>query len=199
MRISSVRSLVAAASAAALLALAPSVSAQAPAAGPRPLDIRKIGGGKVQTPEYQMKKSQFAARTREWFQIIVEYDTDPDWVDEAAFTYYVLLKAKAQTAGRSPFTLFKGDVTYINIQKGKHKSDIFLHPSTLARYGDVERVAVQVNVGGRLVAMDGLPQGTAAQRWWEQMSPLDGYLLNRMQTPFAMMNFDDYEAVKPKP
>lgn len=186
---------------AALAALsAPGAFAQAPApAMSRPLDIRKISSGKAMTPEYQLKKSQFVARTREWFQIVVDYDTDPEWVDEASFTYYVLVKARQQTAGRSPFTLFKGEVTYINIEKGRHRSDIFIHPSTIARYGDVERVAVQVNVGGRLVAMDGLPQGSASQRWWEQLNPQDGYLLNRMQTPFAMINFDDYEAVKPKP
>ena len=36
------------------------------------------------------------------------------------------------------------------------------------------------------------------QRWWEQMTPVDGYVLNRMETPFAMISFDDYEAIKPK-
>lgn len=198
MKASFCRSLVLAAGVFALAS--PAAFAQGgPAAAARPVDIRKISSGKVMTPEYQLKKSQFVARTREWFQIIVDYDTDPEWVDEATFTYYVLVKARQQTAGRSPFTLFKGEVTYINIEKGRHRSDIFIHPSTIARYGDVERVAVQVSVGGRLVAMDGLPQGSASQRWWEQLNPQEGYLLNRMQTPFAMINFDDYEAVKPKP
>ncbi len=171
--------------------------AQAPAAAQSPLAIRKIAGGKAETPEYQIKKSQFSARTRQWFQVIVDYDTAPDWLDEATFTYYVLVRAKRAEPGRNPLSLFKGEVTYINIERGRHKSDIYLHPSTVARFGDVERVAVVVNVGGRLVAMDGQPSGTAQQRWWEQLSPMDGYLLNRMQTPFAMLNFDDYEAVRP--
>lgn len=171
--------------------------AQAPAAPQTPLAIRKITGGKVETPEYQLKKSQFAARTRQWFQVIVDYDTAPEWMDEATFTYYVLVRSKKAEPGKNPLTLFKGEVTYINIERGRHKSDIYLHPSTVARFGDVERVAVVVNVGGRLVAMDGQPTGTAQQRWWEQLSPMDGYLLNRMQTPFAMINFDDFEAVKP--
>jgi hypothetical protein len=171
--------------------------AQAPAAPQTPLAIRKIAGGKVETPEYQVKKSQFAGRTRQWFQVIVDYDTAPEWLDEATFTYYVLVRAKKAEPGRNPLTLFKGEVTYINIERGRHKSDIYLHPSTVSRFGDVERVAVVVNVGGRLVAMDGQPSGTAQQRWWEQLSPMDGYLLNRMQTPFAMLYFDDYESVKP--
>jgi hypothetical protein len=91
--------------------------------------------------------------------------------------------------GRSAFTLFKGDVTYINIEKGRHKSDIYLHPSTLARFGDVERVAALVSVGGRLVAMEGLPSGSTSIALVGAMAPQEGYLLNRMQTPFAMISF----------
>ncbi|MBW7909113.1 MAG: hypothetical protein H3C50_09395 [Kiritimatiellae bacterium] len=176
---------------------APAVAQQPAGGGSVPLIVRKVSGGKVETPEYQLKKSQFVARTRQWFQIIVDYDTAPDWLDEATFTYYVLVRSKKPEPGKNPITLFKGEVNYINVERGKHKSDIYLHPSTLSRFGDIERVAVLVNVGGRLVGMDGIPSGTAQQRWWEQLSPQDGYLLNRMQTPFAMIHFDDYEAIKP--
>ena len=86
-------------------------------------------------------------------------------------------------------------MTYVNIQKGKHKSDMYLHPSTIARYGDVQRVGVVISSQGRVLAMESLPANN--QRWWEQLTPLDGYVLNRMQTPFAMIYFDDYEAIKP--
>ena len=61
---------------------------------------------------------------------------------------------------------------------------------------DVQAVAVLVNVQGRLVAMESLPNSN--QRWWEQLAPTEGLVLNRMQTPFAMLYFDDYEAIKPK-
>jgi hypothetical protein len=162
-----------------------------------PLVVRRITGTKVETPEYQIKKSQFAARTRQWYQIIVDYEVAPEWLDEATFTYYVLTQSKRPEPGRNPRTLFKGEVTYINIGRGRRRSDIYLHPSTVDRYGEVERVAVEVRVGGAIVARDGLPQGTAQQRWWESFAPQDGFVLNRMQTPFAMINFDDYEAIKP--
>lgn len=172
--------------------------AQQPAPAPSvPLIIRKITPTKVSTPEYQLRKNQFVGRTRDWFQITVDYDTAPTWVDEATFTYYVLVLNKKPEPGVNPRTLFKGEVSYINIERGKHKSDIYLHPSTASRFGDIERVAVQVSVGGRLVAMEGVPSGTVQQRWWESFSPQSGYLLNRKETPFAMINFDDYEAIKP--
>lgn len=177
--------------------------AQAPspagaAAGDRALAIKKLDAGKVKTPDYQVKPAQPTQRMREWYKVELVYETEPEWMDEVSITYYVVVKAKQPQPGRSAFTLFKGDVTYINIEKGRHKSDIYLHPSTLARFGDVERVAALVNTGGRLVAMDGLPSGSTSSRWWEQLAPQEGYLLNRMQTPFAMINFDDYEAIKPK-
>ncbi len=179
-------------------AVASSAQAPAPAATDRPLTIRKMDSGKAKTPEYQVKQG-IAQRSRDWYKVEVIYDTETEWLDEVSFTYYVVVKAAKATPGRnSLFTLFKGDVTYINVERGRHKSDIYLHPSTIARFGEVERVAAVVNVGGRLVAMEGKPDGSVSQRWWEQLSPQDGYLLNRMQTPFAMINFDDYEAIKQK-
>jgi hypothetical protein len=156
--------------------------------------IRKIETGKLPTPEYKLLKEQAMIKTRNWFQVSVYYETAPDWIDDLTFTYYIVTQSKT---GEKKLTLFRGDVTYVNIQKGKHKSDIYLHPSTIARFGDVQRVGVVITSQGRVLAMESLPANN--QRWWEQLTPLDGYVLNRMQTPFAMIYFDDYEATKPTP
>ncbi|HMP75898.1 MAG TPA: hypothetical protein PKE12_06350 [Kiritimatiellia bacterium] len=182
---------------AAIALTADTARAQAPGAPATPLVIRKVDAKPVNSPEYQIRNIPITPRGLRWLQVVVDYEVAPEWVDEATFTYYVLLKAKRAEPGRSPFTLFKGDITYVNIARGRRKADIYMHPSTLARFGDIERLAVVVNVGGRMVALDGQPTGTAAQRWWEQLAPQDGYLLNRMQTPFAMVNSDDFEAIKP--
>ena len=171
--------------------LAPETFAQQTAAPAKIVKIRKIEQRKAITPEYQLLKGQFMGQTREWLAVNTQYRTDPEWIDELTFTYYILVRSKT---GAKKLTLFKGDVTYINVAKGDHKSDMYLHPSTLARYGDVEGVAVVINAQGRVVDMDSLP--SSAKRWWEQFTPVDGYVLNRMQTPFAMINFDDYEAIR---
>ncbi|MFH0909207.1 MAG: Amuc_1102 family pilus-like protein [bacterium] len=176
-----------------VLSIAVSVPAQQLEGGKKQLSINKIEGKKVMTPEYQVSKSQFKARTREWFQIITTYETKPEWVDEVTFKYYVLVKDKGGEVG-SRQSLFSGEVTYINVEKGKHKSDVYLHPSTISRFGEVQAVAVMVSVQGRVEAIESLP--TSNERWWEKLTPVDGMLLNRMQTPFAMLYFDDYEAVK---
>jgi hypothetical protein len=159
------------------------------------VQIRKIElNHKVATPEYQLVTGQYrsAGRTRHWFQVNVSYETTPEWIDDVTFTYYIVTQSK--TGGKKP-TMFRGEVTYVNVQKGKHESDMYLHPSTIARYGEAQRVGVVISSQGRVLAMESMPASN--QRWWEQVTPQDGYVLNRMQTPFAMMNFDVYEAIKP--
>ena len=178
--------------AALILPLSSTVSAQEAAAPSGQVKIKKIvPNSKVPTPEYKLLTGQVMSQTRNWFQVNVDYETDPEWMDDLTFTYYIVSQNKA-----GKFTLFRGDVTYVNIQKGKHRSDMYLHPSTIARYGVVQRVGVVVSSQGRVLAMESLPS-TGSPRWWEQLTPLDGYALNRMQTPFAMIYFDDYEAIKP--
>lgn len=154
--------------------------------------IKKISGLKVRTPEYRLVAGQAQARGKDWFSVNTTYDTAPDWVDDITFSYFVLITGKSPGQPRN--TLLSGDVTYVNVQKGRHLSDMYLHPSTLARYGEVERVAVIVRVQGRVVAMASEP--SSPQRWWEQLTPVQGLVLNRMETPFAMINFDNYEAIK---
>ncbi len=33
--------------------------------------------------------------------------------------------------------------------------------------------------------------------WWDRFPPIDGVLLNRAQTPFAFVDYDLYEQIKP--
>jgi hypothetical protein len=83
----------------------------------------------------------------------------------------------------------------VDIEEGnRHKSVAYLHPSTLARYGEVQAIAVVIYEQGRPVAMESRP--ASKKRWWENYTPVKGYVRNRMETPFAMINFDDYEAIK---
>ncbi len=181
--------------AASVCVCVPSVT-QAQDTGKKIIRIRKLDSDKVRTPIYRV--SNFPqGRTRNWMKITTEYDTAPEWLDQLDFQYYVLVKAKK---GKKEFTLFRGDITNVNIEKNagtggsRHKSVAYLHPSTLARYGDVERLAVVIRHQGRLVGMESKPKSNA--RWWEQLTPVTGYVLNRLETPFAMINFDDYEAIK---
>ncbi len=178
---------------ASLLLAGAVATAQAQMEGPGGVQIKRIELKKRPTPQYQLSVNQMNGKSRDWVGVTTEFDTEAPWTDELTFTYFVLVRGKQVGAPKQ--SMFRGKVTYVNIEKGRgHKSDVFLHPSTLARFGDVEKVAVLVEANGKLMAGDSLPK--ANLRWWEQMTPVDGMLLNRTQTPFAMINFDDYEAVK---
>ena len=175
-------------------ALAQLAPVAAPSAGADIIKIRKgplpVPGTK--TPVFRTATaSQSSAKQPDWWRVMVEYETAPDWVDELEFTYYVYMKDQSN---KNADTMFRGTVTYVNVAKGRHYSDMFLHPSTLARLGRVEQVAVVVKARGAVLATESTAQ---TPNWWDRFSPVEGVLLNRSQTPFAYVDYDLYEAIKP--
>lgn len=160
------------------------------------LRIRRLEGSLVRAPQYSVTPQQRSSRQRQWLEVRTQFETRPDWVDEMTFTYYVVLRNQRPAQGEPEFMLFRGETTYVNIARTRDGvSTIYMHPSTVERYGSLFRVGVVISSQGRVLAMESSP--SAEGRWWEQLPPRDGFLLNRMQTPFAMVNFDDFEAIKP--
>lgn len=160
------------------------------------LRIRRIEGDMVRAPQYQVSGGQRTQRQRQWLQVKTEFETAPDWIDEITFTYYIVLRNRRPAEGEQEYNLFRGETTYVNVARTRTgQSTVFLHPSTVERYGDLFRVGVVITSQGRMLGMASNPDSD--QRWWEQLPPRSGFVLNRMQTPFAMINFDDFEAIKP--
>jgi hypothetical protein len=127
-----------------------------------------------------------------WAYVEVDFASAPDWADDLTVRFYVLVGQ-----GRNQ-RMFTGDVTHINVKKGNHHySAMFIHPSTVDRYGQgkVEAVAVQLLHQDRL--MDQASEPTAKTRWWEQFTPVPGYLLRPNQTPWSVIAFERFEAEKP--
>ncbi len=167
-----------------------------PAAAPGPasdiLRIRKMTPVTEKTPVFRTAtQAQTSGKLTDWWRVVVEFETAPEWIDELEFTYYVYMKDQSN---RGAEVMFRGAVTYVNIAKGKHLSDMFLHPSSVARMGRVEQVAVVVKSKGAVVAMESTAK---TPNWWDRFPPVDGVLLNRAQTPFWVLDFDAYEAIKP--
>ena len=173
-------------------ALAQTASAAA-AGGSDVLRIRKMAPVPgTKTPVFRTATaSQASAKQPDWWRWMVEFETAPDWVDELEFTYYVYMKDQSNKGAE---VMFRGTVTYVNVAKGRHYSDMFLHPNTIARLGLVKQIAVVVKARGAVVATE----STATKaNWWDGFSPVDGVLINRAQTPFAFIDYDLYEAIKP--
>lgn len=118
-----------------------------------------------------------------WAQIDVQYRSDKDWTNEVTLQFYVLLNR----------TLLKGRVTQINISKGqRHFAGVYIHPTTIERYGEVQKVAVQLLYKGEVMDSDQWPQKTKKE-WWNQSPAQEGFLKKHFQTPFALDQPGHYE------
>lgn len=137
--------------------------------------------------------------SREWAEIGVQFDTEPEWIDELTLNFFVLLRS----SDKADLTLIKGSVTYLDVARGaSHMGGAYVRPAALARYGKVIGVAVEAVVKGETV--DSLSEGKLApskplpKEWWKnaKLVPKDGYVLDKAKTPFILVNYDDYEAMK---
>jgi hypothetical protein len=136
---------------------------------------------------------------REWVELGLQFDTEPEWLDEVGFNFFALLKSRET----GKFTLLKGTITYVDVARGRsRKGCAYIRPAALARYGDVIGVAVEAVIKGELAGS--LSEGKLApgkalpQDWWKtpELVPKEGYVMEKSKTPFAFINFDDYEALK---
>jgi len=139
------------------------------------------------------------ASSREWAELSVLFDTEPEWLDEVAFQYYVLLRN--QTGAE--YTLLKGVVTYVDVDRGRaHQGVAYVRPAALVRYGEIVGVAVEAKVKGEIVSV--LSEGRLGaskplpQEWWKNpnLTPKEGYIVDKSKSPFSLINFDNYEALK---
>jgi len=166
--------------------------------------IKKIGdlgmAARVKTPDYSVDAAESKkGMPKEWARVWVQYVTTEDWTDELKIKYYVLLKHPKDT--KAPYTIFTGESSYCDIPKGKeHISSMFIHPSTFLRYGEVERIAVEIcSPSDDVLAVASDPDDP--KKWWRTTTSVrsirDG-LLSRSQTPFAFVAYDNYERLKAK-
>jgi len=191
-----------------------SVIAQQPAAPSAEVDwskqirIKKIVGvGRqtaIKTPAYNTSAGRSATKEQDWYQVWVQYDTAPEWIDEIVFTYHILAKKKVN--GKDAFSLYRKTIRYMDVAQGRgHMSTAYLRPNAIKKYGDVVAAAVEISVNGKLAAEEfevGMPN--MPEKWWKNPSVIEspavtvreGYLLNRKETPFHFINIDDYEVIK---
>ena len=101
-------------------------------------------------------------------------------------------------------SFFTLTLSYSDIARGRdHKVGAVLQPAALLRYGKPIGVAAKISVGGKEVDAkadgEGLLKG--AEKWWEnpkivdspKVQKRDGYLIDRMKSPFQLQDNDNYE------
>jgi len=167
--------------------------------------LEGLGGrATVKTPEYDTNMPGSATPSAEWVRIRCQYDTAPEWIDELAFTYYAM--GVTEVEGKRAYSMYKKTVRYSDIEEGRsHLSVVYLRPKAVERYGELVAVAVEISLGGQVVAVERENESKDLPAdWWKNpavtdakiVTQRDGYLLNRLETPFAFINYDDYEDIR---
>ncbi len=175
------------------------------------VEIRRlIGTGpqtKIRTPDFRTNIQRTGARSQDWAQITVEYDTSDEWIDSMTFRYFVMSSIKRD--GEREYSIYRKTVDYIDVEEGRrHLSSVYLRPATVKRQGMPVAVHVEILIDGKVVAtdddLDPSMRGKLPKDWWENREVLekdtvtvvDDRLLNRKETPFALVNIDDYEVIR---
>jgi hypothetical protein len=185
--------------------------ARAGAAGAAARDtvqVRKLewydGDSKIETPQYDSTAARGVTRPGVWRQFIVEYESREEWVDELTFEFHVL--ALGQIKGKKAYSYYTTRVGYIDIPKNRgHTATVFLRPNTIERYGEPVAFGVEIYYQGKLVAQETEVRAQLSKIWWKDPNVMDSvlvtkrekYLLNRGQTPFAFVDVDAYQTIKP--
>lgn len=180
------------------------------------LKITKIMGigsrSMVTAPRYEYRDTGFPGSKgtrRDWARIELNYQTAPDWIDQHSITFYVLMRNKNVPKPKTPeepvqteYVLLRGSVSYMLVQKGKHLSDVYIHPSVLERYGDIVAIGAEMSYGDEEVSRGDISSKSGlskAHLWWrevgksEKVTSRDGLLLKKSKTPFALVNYWDYD------
>jgi len=190
-----------------LLVATPAFAQQVrPAGAPRlPVKIKelpKVGKAAfVNAPDIDGKVRSAGRKTgkRQWASFEVTYLTALDWIDEVTVTFHVMSRDKEKG-----LHLFQTSVTYIDIAKGEHGANVLLPPSAVERYGEPIAVGVEMSISYETqqgIKLPPLNAGVGNPGWWEDLSKLKvtthgGYLKDRSQTPFSVVNSDEYEVVR---
>ena len=116
----------------------------------------------------------------EWYRIRVRYTSTPAWADGVEVRYHVLLRERS---GKN-YTMLVDSVVYDSVPAGSgHYSFVYLHPRTVQRYGNPEKVMCEIWYQGKLQERSFLPR-TNKDVWWVNYQPLGGNLKTSLFTPF---------------
>ena len=205
-----VRALVVAAAAFAV-SFAVAQQPAAPAAGPagtNPGDVKILK--LTDFNDYRQKTKSITGKTsqksRIWGVFDVTFQTVPQWIDSMTITYTVILLNPKPDAKKNekPMTLMQTTVEYADVaQDREHKAGAVVLPAALLRLGEPLGFAVSISVGGKEVASQGVGKGPlqSHKEWWKDSAILDhpnvqrrdAYMMDRMKSPFQLVDPDDYE------
>lgn len=175
--------------------------------------INAITPDLVTTPEYSINygpKNKKVSKNKDFVELEVSFDWQPEakepkFLDDLTINYYVLLDNKSRENPKG--TLLVGSVTHTAIPQAKGMNSVmYISPRTLERFFEgkspstvksaIVDVGVTITQQGQLVAEK---SWKGKGQWWSSLQQVNGYVLNKSETPFAPLAWDYYEAIKVRP
>lgn len=154
--------------------------------------VNKIAPAVLKTPEYTTDVPPKRFEKMMWLEVEVEFEVNKiDFVDELTVKYYVLLNGK----------LYVGDVTHENIPKGNNRySVMYMSPRALEKATDgkqlnagmIENIWVVLEKQGQQLAI----KAEKGNQPLPNRQQITGQMLPKGDTPFQVLWWDRYEAVK---
>jgi len=126
-----------------------------------------------------------------WMRILMQFTSQPDWMDEVRFDCYVLLRDRGEDR------LLTGSVTCTQVREGRgHAVCLYVPPNTLERYGGrARRVAVECYYQNTVVTDYSVPRTT--RKWWQDYTGIPDAMVTWYYTPFSREGIRVFEQVKP--
>ena len=176
-------------------------------------EILKITPDLTTTAEYSVSfgpKNKKVPKNKEWLELEVSFSwqpkaTKPEFLDELTFNYFILLNNKSRENPGG--TLLTGTVTHVAIPQAKGLNSVmYVSPRTLERFfeGKIPSTASSaITDVGVIITKQGQTVAEASCKgrgqWWSALQQVNGYVLNKNETPFAPLAWDYYEAIKARP
>ena len=153
--------------------------------------IDKILPSLVSSPEFTFRGTDKRTEYLKWFEIEVEFEVDGvEMADELTFQYLAEINGK----------LLPGEITHVNIPKGKNRfSVMYISPRALDRVaggkqlnqGMFGNIWIKIEKQGQVLA-----EKSSQPKQPPNLPRLAGFLVPKSETPFQVLWWDRYEAVK---
>ena len=154
--------------------------------------------------------SKATGQNHKWLIAAAEYQIrggKRGWVDNVSFNWHMLI-----LNGDVPRVLTHKTITYQDIyEEDDHYAVVFLRPNAIRRYhdenGNISKRDVVIHLeikhnGRTLTEQTYNSQNDLPARWWTFSPPkvnvVEHGLLARPETPFAPLDYDFYEFIKPE-
>lgn len=163
-----------------------------------PVGTVRVRTNMVETPEFSVRNVSSSRGTKRWFEVTTAYDINVEWVDELGFVYYVYMETNIADQRQM---LWTHSVTYRDVRRDRHMSKVYIHPDTYERFVDrIVYTGVEIRYRGRPIAWSTEEARRRDDQWWEEarraFPPIEGNIMHREDTPFGLINLDDFPARK---